>query len=1182
MAELKVGRDIKYMYDLLENAVLSKTDSTMLNNGFMLALRSDKGRLYFNVCAPESAAAKAWTSVNGSESMRKTLSNYGAIMYIDPAATTGILYQESLSALIDMDISGIKDDLNVPQAFKLNRDYLNKIMVAGKCSLGANSVHCCGMGMIQVESDKNNAIPITSPKDGSNGSTLQWVIGYKADNPSGSSLGFAGRSDITQSQKDFAIETRNRYINIHQWFYNILLGKNETRTPVYKLQILHGNNDVTAKSNVVLSMLNAPSYKMVKGKRYLNTYQTIKLKLTMDGIPQANTPISVNVANFNLAGKGVVLFVNGLTTPLPASGIANTDKNGVLTLHVVNGSDKAVLIPYTKLSALNTFSYKKKTIQNLNATTTFTLNFNQLKAHVTNVFYKDIEAGKLKMDTMPIIEMVQLLCSAIYNRWKYSVESTVIIDNIEDPSKFTLKIPIPLRYPLMQAFSALPYSLDLLRNKSAINAVAAALTFCVDTDLAVRCTMLVLKAKMCAGFSSKKEVEMSKTLNNTLLRANVAPYNSLYYLHAFGGYLGYGTDVVTKCTTEVYRARAAAYLKYYYAGHNPSTGAFEVKGINVNDLLYVSDKNGSPINVQSYGMANLTDSKTETALKYQGETIKEGLKRFEFSLDDLKFTASAINVTDDKLNAEIAAAYANLFANIKYNVAGIIGLPPRFPDLADPRFDDTGDGKPDIYGPAYGKYYLTQGHIVTLSPGKPKFAPDLSEADKNAIKLAAASESGAANSANTDTSQVIVSDALNQRIKSDIKEAKSNVDKNAGGTLFSWEPDWVEYTAVVARLIFYTAQLFHISNKDLIEMLDVNEVAALTGITKDGANYLASPKIDDITETTNNLAYDLDMNPNMIETAVNNMLAGNDANNKNINGVKMYNTYIYNNGPLTITENVSNTVGASFAQQMLGMQANEAMKDLSFLLGTPLGNDMSNLIKDMSNSKILSAITSGDGALATISSKLFGVSSQVAKVAGANMKIPEVFKDSNYTKSYEIKIKLCSPDGSVKSFFKNIMLEWCRLAPYFLPRQFGAFIDAQMSPFLLQVYSKGLIACELALVTGADFSRNPETMSLNRLPTEIDVTLQIKDLSPILSIPYDKNDIGTAPDRKFIAAGIIPYIATYAGIPLYRSDNLSFFNRKFQGIRNIINSAVSTPGKAIHQGYDKYYNSILGKITGKK
>lgn len=154
-------------------------------------------------------------------------------------------------------------------------------------------------------------------------------------------------------------------------------------------------------------------------------------------------------------------------------------------------------------------------------------------------------------------------------------------------------------------------------------------------------------------------------------------------------------------------------------------------------------------------------------------------------------------------------------------------------------------------------------------------------------------------------------------------------------------------------------------------------------------------------------------------------------------------------------------------------------------------------------------------------------------INGANIAMADVWKDSNYGKSYSIEIKLVSPYGDKKSIYYNILVPLFHLVALAFPRQLGR--AGYMHPFLVRCFSKGWFNCSMGIVESISIKKGSQDgWSIDGLPTDIDVSLSIKDLYESIGISRD-TDSSTFANTEFL-----DFLATTSGVNINKSD----FGRK--------------------------------------
>lgn len=160
------------------------------------------------------------------------------------------------------------------------------------------------------------------------------------------------------------------------------------------------------------------------------------------------------------------------------------------------------------------------------------------------------------------------------------------------------------------------------------------------------------------------------------------------------------------------------------------------------------------------------------------------------------------------------------------------------------------------------------------------------------------------------------------------------------------------------------------------------------------------------------------------------------------------------------------------------------------------------------------------------------ISSSLGTVfAGGKLIFPEIWSDSDFSRSYSINMKLVSPDNDPYSWFLNIGVPIGHLIGHILPRQSGP--NGYMAPYLVRGYYKGMFNCDMGIITDMSLNKGSEgNWNKFGLPTHVDVSFTIKEL-------YHALTISNARDPKYDILNnimLMDYIANMTGVNLNEID----------------------------------------------
>lgn len=250
------------------------------------------------------------------------------------------------------------------------------------------------------------------------------------------------------------------------------------------------------------------------------------------------------------------------------------------------------------------------------------------------------------------------------------------------------------------------------------------------------------------------------------------------------------------------------------------------------------------------------------------------------------------------------------------------------------------------------------------------------------------------------------------------------------------------------------------------------------------------------------------------------------------------------------SESFSNSTGESSISQTLNSQAS-ANRDRSFgLSGGMTGID------------VLDTMTS---AMKTFASNLASATSTDVLLNGytgsAYIDIPEVWQNSTFGKSYSFDMQLRSPYGDPISIFQSIYVPLCMILAAALPRAAGK--HAYTSPFLIRAYCRGMFSIPLGIIESISIRRGSSEFgwNINQLPTQIDISFTIKDLSPNMYMAIGTGTVGTELSAIFSQNSTFQeYLMTLGGLGLAeRVLFLKNISRRFDQFLTTMRNTYTNP-----------------------
>lgn len=263
-----------------------------------------------------------------------------------------------------------------------------------------------------------------------------------------------------------------------------------------------------------------------------------------------------------------------------------------------------------------------------------------------------------------------------------------------------------------------------------------------------------------------------------------------------------------------------------------------------------------------------------------------------------------------------------------------------------------------------------------------------------------------------------------------------------------------------------------------------------------------------------------------------------------------------------------NSTGPSSIKGMLDT-ASQSVKEFKFVADA--GNIDLEGLQEIGSSAIgaLSDIADNAGSIGKALNRILSVGSSV--IRGENVILPEIYQDSDFGQDYNINISLRSPYGNRFAVYMDVIVPLLHLIALVAPRQKTA--NSYGSPFLVKVYYPGVFNINLGIVESLQISRpsNDDSWSVDGLPTEIEVSLRIKDLYSDFSM-----NPTTAPKMFANNSSLIDYLSTIAGVNLSQPQLETKVN---QWVNANITRITDVPQNAMSVASDFFSRKFLNIVS---
>jgi hypothetical protein len=282
----------------------------------------------------------------------------------------------------------------------------------------------------------------------------------------------------------------------------------------------------------------------------------------------------------------------------------------------------------------------------------------------------------------------------------------------------------------------------------------------------------------------------------------------------------------------------------------------------------------------------------------------------------------------------------------------------------------------------------------------------------------------------------------------------------------------------------------------------------------------------------------------------------------------------YLDSETSISESFSTSTTTSKLADTVNSMSDVA-KELQFLAGPIAGMrveafDDSNFEATMKDIQKISKEHLGNNRLFNNLAEQFATVGKGGKIA-----FPEIWEDTEFSKSYDISIKLRTPDADKLSWYLNICVPLIHLLGLAAPQQLGP--NGYKSPFLVRAYYKGIFNCDMGIITSMSITKGKESAwTVDGLPTEVDVSISLKDLYSLLTITNaDKTSV-----KNFLNnTCLMDYLANTCGININKPELTRTLETYVLLSKNKVTDTYGNNWLSIQNGLSNLANSAYKKFA---
>ena len=279
------------------------------------------------------------------------------------------------------------------------------------------------------------------------------------------------------------------------------------------------------------------------------------------------------------------------------------------------------------------------------------------------------------------------------------------------------------------------------------------------------------------------------------------------------------------------------------------------------------------------------------------------------------------------------------------------------------------------------------------------------------------------------------------------------------------------------------------------------------------------------------------------------------------------NIVFYVNSNTSVSESFSNDTRESSLVSTVNGLSDQA-KELQFLLGQTTGKELAALNSDnyeatlSSINSVIDNYLNGSGVLKNLAGNMTTV------LSGGKLIFPELWSDSDFSRSYDVDIKLRSPDRDPLSLYLNIIVPYIHLLAMTAPHELNA--NGYSSPFLVRAFYKGIFNVDMGIITNLSVTKGKEmSWSDNGVPTEMDISLSIKDLYTSMFISNNEN-IG----QMINNTALMDYLSNLVGLNLSKPE----ITRQLEVYAMLVGAKVTQFPNRVWTGFEQNISNMLQKL----
>lgn len=236
----------------------------------------------------------------------------------------------------------------------------------------------------------------------------------------------------------------------------------------------------------------------------------------------------------------------------------------------------------------------------------------------------------------------------------------------------------------------------------------------------------------------------------------------------------------------------------------------------------------------------------------------------------------------------------------------------------------------------------------------------------------------------------------------------------------------------------------------------------------------------------------------------------------------------------SVSDSITNSVGDSAFSGMINGWSEKA-RELEFMTGTA-GVDLGLVNSDDYEAQV----AQNNGNFNALTSPLSRLGAFLTNANhGMNVRFPQIWQSSSYSKSYDIDMKFISPYNTAFCKWKYVLCPFIHILALSAPHSDDTVVNYSR-PYLIRAFSKGYFNIEMGMIDGVNWKMfgDGDMISEDGVPMEIDVSISFQDMFQQLAISKFTSDSDIIDTGRigifFNNTGLCDMLGTLSGVNMNR------------------------------------------------